>query len=656
MNADQSMTAAFTHGLAQVAFDAAPGFAVTDVGQSTTVTLTLRNSGVIPLNALASSLNGDPAFTLAGGTCEGGKPPQGQACTVAVKFTPSSSGSVATRLTTKASDVESAFVNLSAIGRKSFVLTVKKIGTGDGTLIANPHALTCSGATCTATYYQTTTSETATLSATPDGTSTFNGWQGLCSGTSGCSLTMDSDKMVTALFARISVQLTIAGVSGASGAVNVGGNSCPSGTCTFNFAPNSSVTLTPTAAGGFFFGGWSGDCAGFDAPTCTLKLTSPAVVTATFTPANTVFYTSKSFLPSSLINIGGGIMPNGSAGQKVLAAADKTCNDIAASKGFPGTFIAWLSSSTAGGPPNYDAIDRLTTTPRGFVRPDKLPIFDGVNDITDSPWRSWYPRELDENGAGGFNYGTSEQVMTASDGGRAGANPLDCTGFTVLNSAITTGERSNEGFSWEDQGPQGSFLFQCTQAMHLFCFAKSFHAYVAPPLPPATGRRILFLLMGWVPNQTRDGADSTCTTTANQAGLAGQFLAMLATSTQSVATHVGQQSLPVYRPDGVRIADSDANLLSANQPQLIAPPGIGANGVPLWHTYLVFTGAQTPAATAPSGGNCNDWSSNASTATSIIGIPWWTIHMWFSDPNSFPGPNGFPMGCDQKGLIYCISK
>jgi hypothetical protein len=91
-------------------------------------------------------------------------------------------------------------------------------------------------------------------------------------------------------------------------------------------------------------------------------------------------------------------------------------------------------------------------------------------------------------------------------------------------------------------------------------------------------------------------------------------------------------------------------------PKLIAAPGMDASSAPQWHTYEVWTGAPNPTAVAPTGGNCNDWSSKASTATAITGLNWWTLSMWFVQPNRIPGPSGYPRTCDQTGLIYCISQ
>jgi hypothetical protein len=73
--------------------------------------------------------------------------------------------------------------------------------------------------------------------------------------------------------------------------------SSPSGincgaTCSANFASGASVTLTPAAASGSTFAGWSGSCTGTAA--CTVSMTAARSVTATFNSSATTFALSVS--------------------------------------------------------------------------------------------------------------------------------------------------------------------------------------------------------------------------------------------------------------------------------------------------------------------------------------------------------------------------
>ena len=72
-------------------------------------------------------------------------------------------------------------------------------------------------------------------------------------------------------------------VAGAGrGTVTGGPIQCP-GTCSHNYTPGTSVTLTATAAAGSRFAGWNGACTGTG--TCTIALPYDQSVTATFVAA-----------------------------------------------------------------------------------------------------------------------------------------------------------------------------------------------------------------------------------------------------------------------------------------------------------------------------------------------------------------------------------
>ncbi len=81
----------------------------------------------------------------------------------------------------------------------TFALNVTKTGTGAGTISSVPVGIDC-GATCNATFNQ---GSSVVLTATPAAGSSFTGWNGACSGTETCTVTMDAIKNVTASFAAI---------------------------------------------------------------------------------------------------------------------------------------------------------------------------------------------------------------------------------------------------------------------------------------------------------------------------------------------------------------------------------------------------------------------------------------------------------------------
>ena len=85
-------------------------------------------------------------------------------------------------------------------GRTAFnpteTLTVTMTGSGSGTVTSSPAGISCP-TTCTANFPQGTQ---VTLSETPGGNAVFTAWDGACSGTSSCSVTLSVTNAVTAMF------------------------------------------------------------------------------------------------------------------------------------------------------------------------------------------------------------------------------------------------------------------------------------------------------------------------------------------------------------------------------------------------------------------------------------------------------------------------
>ena len=111
----------------------------------------------------------------------------------------------------------------------NYTLTVSKSGSGSGT-VTGP-GINC-GSDCSESFVAGTS---VTLTATPASGSVFAGWSGDCSGTGSCSLTMTSNKSVTATF-NIANQPPIASFS-------CNADQCPGGnssTCTM-YQPTSDI-------------------------------------------------------------------------------------------------------------------------------------------------------------------------------------------------------------------------------------------------------------------------------------------------------------------------------------------------------------------------------------------------------------------------------
>ncbi len=83
-------------------------------------------------------------------------------------------------------------------------LSVVLAGSGSGTVTANSGAINCP-TVCSDIYPGTTVTLTPT-----NGTGTFAGWSGACSGTGSCVVTVDAAKSVTATFTLPTFALTVA--------------------------------------------------------------------------------------------------------------------------------------------------------------------------------------------------------------------------------------------------------------------------------------------------------------------------------------------------------------------------------------------------------------------------------------------------------------
>lgn len=161
-------------------------------------------------------------------------------------------------------------------------LAVNAAGTGSGVVTSSPSGIAC-GSTCQADFAY---GSSVTVAAVAASGSRFTGWSGACAGTvATCTLAMDSDAAVTAVFAA-NPKLSLRKEGTGTGAVS----STPTGIdcgadCAAQdvaYTPGTTLTLTATPTGDSTFTGWSdGLCGG--APTCTFSLNAARTVTATFT-------------------------------------------------------------------------------------------------------------------------------------------------------------------------------------------------------------------------------------------------------------------------------------------------------------------------------------------------------------------------------------
>lgn len=162
--------------------------------------------------------------------------------------------------------------------RFTYVLTVRRAGSGPGTIRSAPTGIDC-GSTCTARF---DSGAVVTLTAEPTTASTFLGWSGDCSGSdTACTLTMSAARSATATFTRSTYSLIVQKAGNGTGTVtsNPAGITCGPA-CSANFDAGSTVSLTAVPDSGMQFAGWSGACTGMT--TCEVAMNSVQVATATF--------------------------------------------------------------------------------------------------------------------------------------------------------------------------------------------------------------------------------------------------------------------------------------------------------------------------------------------------------------------------------------
>ncbi|MCE9576500.1 MAG: choice-of-anchor D domain-containing protein [Deltaproteobacteria bacterium] len=217
-------------------------------------------------------------------------------------------------------------------------LTVALAGSGTGA-IAGP-GIDCGG-DCSEIYAYNTS---VTLTATAAAGNTFVGWSGACNGVGACTIAMSQARSVTATFDKLTPTLTVAISGGATGAVtsDPAGIACP-GDCSEAYDYATIVTLTPSAAPGVVFTGWSGACTGSGA--CMIPMTFARNVVATFEPFHPLLTVSKPGSGTGTVT-GPGIACGTDCTEATTYGASIT---LAAAAAPDSTFTGWSGACTGTG-------------------------------------------------------------------------------------------------------------------------------------------------------------------------------------------------------------------------------------------------------------------------------------------------------------------
>jgi hypothetical protein len=332
---------------------------------------------------------------------------------------------------------------------------------------------------------------------------------------------------------------------------------------------------------------------------------------ATGTP-NFVFVTSKTFVPAF----------------PTLDDADARCREAAVSASLPGAFRAWLSTATT------NARDRLAGA-RGWIRPDGVPFVDTREDLLTG--RIFSPALLDEFGR--EVRGSEVPLVTGTTA--SGVLALDASCADWSDPAAMAMAGTNEGTTtiWTELG-----RVPCDAPARLLCFGTDQGAAVAPG--PALGKVAFLSDDVFDPTNGLEAADQQCGAEALNAGLRGNFVAFLSSSTRAPNQPLPFASLDVwFRPDGVAINGIAQDLSRSDL--LLAPINVTSRNAYLGDVS-VFTGtADDPGSPNPDPTQtCADWRGGVTARAGTA-----------ADTTTWLGLGTEPVDCRDGGhRVYCFEK
>jgi Divergent InlB B-repeat domain len=240
--------------------------------------------------------------------------------------------------------------------------------TAGGTVSSEPGGINC-GTACTASFAP---GSTVTLTATPDPGLRFSSWGAWCSGQNPtCVVTMDAAKTVAAYFGDSPPPSDMPLIVSKSGSGTVA--SSPAGiacepACAGSFPTGTTLTLTASAASGWTFGGWGGDCSGTGA--CALTMDGPKSVTAAFRerPPDTHALSVVTSGEGRVASEPAGIDCDATCSRPFLAGSSVTLHATPA----PGwRFVAWRGACSGTGPTCGVVMDLPKSATAAFAHLDQ---------------------------------------------------------------------------------------------------------------------------------------------------------------------------------------------------------------------------------------------------------------------------------------------
>ena len=381
-------------------------------------------------------------------------------------------------------------------------LLVTLAGTGTGTITSSPDGILC-GANCNATFPKHTV---VTLTAVPGTGSAFAGWSGSCTGAEPtCDVTLETAKAATATFNLKTYTVTVTKAGAGTGTVAGGGIACGT-SCTLTVPHGTQMTLTSAPAALSTFAGWGGACSGTGA--CTLTVTDTTSVSANFVLDDvTLFVTPGGNGTGTVTSNPAGITCGVDCNQTYTANQMVT---LTATPGTGSTFSGWSGGGCSGNGTCTVTMTAAVTVTATFT----------LNLVTLVVTKSG-------GGAG-----------TVTDTGIAcGADCVETvnygTTFTLAAAPSTADATASRFTGWSGSGCSGTG--GCTVTLTADATVDAGFK-LNPNIMFVTSTTSNGSLGGLA------GADTACKDRAAAAGLPGNYVAYLSTSTITAPSRVGAAS------------------------------------------------------------------------------------------------------------------
>ena len=329
---------------------------------------------------------------------------------------------------------------------------------------------------------------------------------------------------------------------------------------------------------------------------------------------NYAFVTSTTVVPGELHLVSGA--------SDGLDGADILCNQAAAAASLPGTYVAWLSTSSV------NALDRLAGA-RGWVRTDGTPFADQHTMLIGGA--HWFPLNRDETGA------VATGLVVTGTGSSGTASGTACSDWSSTTGSAIGGAAQEMGRFWTS-----GKVPPCTGVIstRLYCFGIDENVAVQPP--QAAGRLAFVSSATFQPGPSAgiDAADTLCQGEASTAGLPGDYKALLAADGATALSRFDTGGQMWVRTDGIPFGTL-GDLLSGSLPTSI---NVQADGTTYTSQGFALTGANNPNVAGTVAGTCDDWQVTSGNAQGGAVLA----------PSSFFA--GFSPSCSSGAVVYCFQQ